>query len=176
MFINSNIVPITKETIGIKKKVDVLAKEIDAEKSKESEFAKYATDFSLDEPSQYGNGKINSWLKEFKKRQIEKEAAEKEKNKKEQDKIIIYEDEKEKLLGFNKFSWEGENSTAERFDPIDIAKYLLHFKGVQLDAVDYFGRTPLHYAARVGAFSCTNLLIEKGVNLNIVDTDSVSIN
>lgn len=156
----------------------MLAQKIADEASKESQLASYSETYSLNDPPQYGNDKVNAWLKDIKKQQIEKEAAEKEaekeKNMKEEDRIIIYDDEKEKLLGFNMFNWESKSSIPERFDPIDIAKYLLHFKGVTLDAVDYFGRTALHYAARVGAFSCSNLLIEKGASLNIVDTDQVS--
>ncbi len=52
----------------------------------------------------------------------------------------------------------------------DIVKALLN-KGANADAVDSYGHTLLHWAAREGYTDIAELLLEKGANVNIQDND-----
>ncbi|KAJ3073118.1 hypothetical protein HDU98_002207 [Podochytrium sp. JEL0797] len=56
-------------------------------------------------------------------------------------------------------------------DPVEIVDFLTGYSQLQPDIVDKFGRTPLHYAALIGASSCTNALLKAGVDLNRHDKD-----
>ncbi|KAI9345692.1 ankyrin repeat-containing domain protein [Obelidium mucronatum] len=60
---------------------------------------------------------------------------------------------------------------AEKNDPVEIVDFLATLPEIQSDVVDKFGRTPLHYAALIGASSCTNALLKSGVNLDRPDKD-----
>ncbi|KAI8824809.1 ankyrin repeat-containing domain protein [Fimicolochytrium jonesii] len=69
--------------------------------------------------------------------------------------------------------WEGDQtSAANKSDPIEIVSYLLGVEGIKLDTVDKFGRTPLHYAASVGAFTSSSYLLERGALLDSEDLDT----
>ncbi|KAJ3025255.1 UNVERIFIED_CONTAM: hypothetical protein HDU68_007325 [Siphonaria sp. JEL0065] len=59
-------------------------------------------------------------------------------------------------------------------DPVEIVDFLASLPGIQSDIVDKFGRTPLHYAALIGASSCTNALLKAGVDLDRPDKDGNS--
>jgi hypothetical protein len=95
-------------------------------------------------------------------------------NKNSSQETVVLDEERDVIKGYYSYGWETENIIPERFDPIDILKHISDCKDVQFDLKDEFGRTPLHYAACVGAFSCTTLLIEKNVDINAIDTDNVS--
>ncbi|KAJ3139800.1 hypothetical protein HK100_010977 [Physocladia obscura] len=56
-------------------------------------------------------------------------------------------------------------------DPVEIVDFLVTQTGILPDIVDKFGRSPLHYAALIGASSCTNSLLKADVNLERPDKD-----
>ena len=54
-------------------------------------------------------------------------------------------------------------------DPVEICNILLAaMNEIQIDKIDDFGRSPLHYAARCGATICCLLLVSKGMFQNLV--------
>ncbi|KAJ3018291.1 hypothetical protein HKX48_002982 [Thoreauomyces humboldtii] len=67
--------------------------------------------------------------------------------------------------------WEKRVSNAKA-DPIEIVSYLLSVPNIQPDLPDKFGRTPLHYAGRVGAFTSSSYLINKGAVVDRPDRDT----
>jgi ankyrin repeat protein len=140
--------------------------------------AEYNSKYGLNEHAnshKESTARINNWMREAKERRLsqtlEKKLAE---NKDSYQEIVVLEEERDIIKDYYSYGWETEHIMPERFDPIDILKHLSDFNDVQFDLKDEFGRTPLHYAACVGAFSCTTLLIEKNVDINAVDTDNVS--
>ena len=88
-----------------------------------------------------------------------------------EDTIIIEQDEISTVELYSQFQWEIDSAVAGKVDPIDIIKFLSQYEGLKYDTPDEFGRTPLHYAATVGAFSSTSVLLAKGVNINAQDLD-----
>lgn len=181
MFVESELIPITRNTSVIAKKVKHISEEMKNEEQRIASVRQYAENFHLHElagKSNEENNYVNTWIKEAKQIRLEHEEEEKRKKEskeaKEKEEVVVLEEEKELMKTYSKYSWEKETVSIERSDPIDILKYLADVKGVNYDSKDDFGRTPLHYAACVGAFSCTSLLISKGVDLNAVDSDSVS--
>jgi len=121
---------------------------------------------------------LSSWIKEAK--QIQVDLAEKEQQdknlteKNQEEEVIVLEEEKNLIKSYCLYGWETAVIIPSRFDPIDILKYLSDFEGLNYDLKDDFGRTPLHYAACVGAFSCTSSLISQKVDINALDSDNVS--
>ncbi|KAJ3238586.1 hypothetical protein HDU81_007506 [Chytriomyces hyalinus] len=67
-----------------------------------------------------------------------------------------------------------EVESRNKSDPVELVDYLAGLKGISTDVVDRFGRSPLHYAARVGASSCTNALIKSGAEMDRNDKDDNS--
>ncbi|KAJ3408798.1 hypothetical protein HDU80_004533 [Chytriomyces hyalinus] len=67
-----------------------------------------------------------------------------------------------------------EVESRNKSDPVELVDYLAGLKGISTDVVDQFGRSPLHYAARVGASSCTNALIKSGAEMDRNDKDDNS--
>ena len=51
-------------------------------------------------------------------------------------------------------------------DTDEVLKYLLTIKGLNINAVDTTGYTPLHLAAFHGKLNCVKLLVESGADLN----------
>lgn len=141
----------------------------------------YANKFDLVEFEDSSSNEVDylsTWMKGAKEIQLDqakKERSEKEYKKKEEDSLVILEEEKEMLKAYDTYGWETKALTPARSDPIDLLKCLSEFDVLHYEAKDDFGRTPLHYAACVGAFSCTTLLIEKKVDINAVDSDNVSV-
>lgn len=181
MFVESELIPITLNTSVIAKKVKQISEEMKNEEKRIASVRQYAEKFDLHELAGKSNEEsnyVNTWIKEAKQIRLEHEEEEKRKKEskepKEREEVVVLEEEKESLKIYSKYNWEKENVAIARSDPIDILKYLSDVKGVNYDSRDDFGRTPLHYAACVGAFSCTSLLISKGVDLNAVDSDGVS--
>lgn len=119
--------------------------------------------------------RINNWMRDAKEMRLNQTLKEKlAANKNSSQETVVLDEERDVIKGYYSYGWETENIIPERFDPIDILKHISDCKDVQFDLKDEFGRTPLHYAACVGAFSCTTLLIEKNVDINAIDTDNVS--
>lgn len=163
----------------IKKKVKRISEDIKAEQEKQRLLAEYSHTYHLNEVvhSDKNNiNRINNWMKDAKEVELHQLFSKKQEERKNSDleTVVVLEEERDNLKGYHPYDWETENIIPERFDPIDILKGLSGYEYVQFDLKDEFGRTPLHYAACVGAFSCTTLLIEKNVDINAVDTDNVS--
>lgn len=180
VFVDANLIPITRNTAIISKKVKQISKELKVEQARAKSLSAYADRFDLGEFVEVSNNDtdyLSTWMKEAKKIQLDqadKEEIEKQGKKHEEDDIVILEEEKDMLKVYYTYGWETKTVNPLRFDPIDILKYLSDFDGLHYEAKDDFGRTPLHYAACVGAFSCSTLLIDKKVDVNAVDSDNVS--
>lgn len=175
VFVESNLIPITRNTSIISKKVKQVAKEIKTEKDRMKALNSFSAKFDLGEFSEDSNH-LNVWMKAAKKIQLDKsELEEKKENieseRKDEEDILILDEERDLLKVYCDYSWE--DTAPARFDPIDILKYLSDSEDLHYDIKDEFGRTPLHYAACVGAFSCTSLLVEKNVDINAIDSDKV---
>lgn len=151
------------------KKFKQLCEAIKYEERRKKSLLKFAEEYLLDSESY-----ADCWLKAAKEKQLELEDAEKEKEKREKNPQDYYfvEEEKESLEEYKTCQFEGLDSNAQ-FDPIEIVKYFSSHEGVDCNIRDVFGRTPLHYAACVGAFSCTTLLLGKNVDINAIDDDKV---
>lgn len=139
------------------------------QEQREKSLLKFSEEYLLD-PESYAD----CWLKAAKKKQLELEAAEEERKRREEKPEGYYfaKEEKESLAEYKSCQFEDLDSN-EQFDPIEIVKYFSSHEGVDCSIRDVFGRTPLHYAACVGAFSCTTLLLDKNVDINAVDDDNV---
>ena len=88
-----------------------------------------------------------------------------------EDIIIIEQDEISTVELYSQFQWEVDSAVPSKVDPIDIIKFFSKYDELRYDIADEFGRTPLHYAATVGAFSSTSVLLAEGVNINAQDLD-----
>lgn len=164
-----DFVPLNRHTAIVAKKLQQITKELNSDKMIEDALLSFSNTYSLD-PSVT----TDAWLEASKRKQL-KQKDEKEKSKNVSEEHIVMTDEEKKFIkGYNQFSFEKESDKHKRFDPMDIVKYLTDHEEIDCDSQDEFGRTPLHYAACVGAFSCTTILIGKKVNINAVDADHVS--
>lgn len=122
--------------------------------------------------SKYGSGNTTSWFIDGRKKQLEEIEAMK-KSEVDEEKNIDFASEKELTL-YTDANWEELNkSQIIKSDRIDILDFLLKYPQLECDQRDIFGRSPLHYAARVGSFTCTTRLLERGLDLNAVDADMV---
>ncbi|KAJ1565664.1 hypothetical protein HK096_000571, partial [Nowakowskiella sp. JEL0078] len=63
------------------------------------------------------------------------------------------------------------NDKLVNFDPVEIVDYLIELDGLSCDIADNFGRSPLHYAAEIGATSSTNAILSKGATIGRRDFD-----
>lgn len=57
--------------------------------------------------------------------------------------------------------------------PLDMIKHLVAY-GIDVDAVDSYGNTALHYAVRLNNLSTVEYLVEQNANVNHVNIDGVS--
>lgn len=155
----------------------LVSQEIKQEQEKQEKLASYATEFDLHEHANNDSmAQVNGWLKNAKWVRLNQELDEKKKktsNNKHED-LHMTDQEKHQIRAYHTYHFEAEKDIPERFDPVDIFKFLSVYKDLKLDALDAFGRNPLHYAACVGAFSCSTLMISKGTDMNVVDSDNVS--
>jgi ankyrin repeat protein len=163
VFVNMNYVPDMQYIRSTKERVQNSQKKIEAEKKQ----AKVVEDFV----SKYGTDTTRSWFSDGK--QIELEKKMKKAVKPEDDKKVELASDEDLLL-FEHAEWEDPTQNqVMKSDRVDIFGFLLHYSKISLDQADILGRTPLHYAARVGAFTCTTQLLEKNINLNALDKDKV---
>ncbi|KAJ3087259.1 hypothetical protein HK102_011472 [Quaeritorhiza haematococci] len=105
------------------------------------------------------------------KKKMEAEASGKQQQQEEEDRMELDGfDASDPVYATRK--WELENSGGRiKADPIDIISYFIDLDKIQFDKPDKFGRTPLHYAARVGAFTCTSYLLERKAKIDEEDKD-----
>ena len=181
IFVDSDLIPITRNTAVISKKVKQISKEMKQESDRAKVLNDYAEKFDLNPLAGNDNESVNyvgSWIKEAKQIRLDiakKEALDEDLQIQNQDdEVTVLEEEKELMKVYFKYGWETEGLVPARFDPIDILKYLSDVHTLDFNAKDDFGRTPLHYAACVGAFSCTSFLIGQKVDINALDSDNVS--
>ncbi|KAI8907521.1 ankyrin repeat-containing domain protein [Powellomyces hirtus] len=80
-------------------------------------------------------------------------------------------DDRDQGLEWFTASWERDASKTNKSDPIEIVSWLLELPGIEVDRPDKFGRTPLHYAGCVGAFTSTSYLIDRGAVADRKDRD-----
>jgi hypothetical protein len=166
-----NTIPITQDTTVVAKKVRQISKEIEAEKKKEETLTKHADDYDL-------NTKFyaNKWILEATTIRyddiIQRKKSESKKDDEEEE-IQMTPEEKAVMRTYVDYKWESAKDSLKHFDPVDMVKYLSSFGSIDYSVKDYFGRTPLHYAACVGAFTCTSFMLKKDIDINDVDTDKV---
>ncbi|KAI7902907.1 ankyrin repeat-containing domain protein [Cokeromyces recurvatus] len=173
IFVNNQTIPLIQNNLIISKKVNQMIKEIQEQKEKESILNDYINQFDLVDDETSSIGQINEWMKNAKMTQIHQEyKAKKALEIKDDETIFVSDEEKASLNKYLDCEWETELDIPERSDPIDILKYLSGCKAIKFDIQDEFGRTPLHYAACIGAFSCSTFLIEKKVDINTFDLDN----
>ncbi|KAK4515576.1 uncharacterized protein ATC70_010527 [Mucor velutinosus] len=174
-FVDSNTIPLTRDTILLQKKMKLVSQEIKQEQEKQEKLASYATEFDLhDHANNDSMAQVNSWLKNAKLVRLNQELDEEKKKAASNNHEDLYmtEEEKHQIRAYHTFHFEAEKDIPERFDPVDIFKFLSQYQDLKLDLLDAFSRNPLHYAACVGAFSCSTLMIGKGVDMNVVDSDN----
>lgn len=178
VFVDCDLIPITRNTVILSKKVKQIAKELQAKQERLETLNDYAHKFDLGEFSGVSSENVDYlsvWMKSAKETRLNQAKIEENQCKNKVEDIFVLEEEKDTLKLYCNYVWESATINPARSDPIDILKYLSDFKGLKLDVKDEFGRTPLHYAACVGAFSCTSLLIENKVDINALDSDNVSL-
>ncbi|KAI8983506.1 hypothetical protein BDB01DRAFT_126676 [Pilobolus umbonatus] len=164
VFVSLDLIPLTKDSKILKEKVNQIAADIESRKKRKSALNQYSNNLRL-----HDKDNLDKWIKEAKKLQIKKD-FEDERAKLES--VEISEDQKALISKYTKYTWESETSRIERFDPVDIIKYLCSSDKIKCDVTDQFGRTPLHYAAAVGAYSCATSLLHLNANYEILDTDN----
>jgi hypothetical protein len=166
-----NTIPITQDTAVVAKKVKQISKEIEAEKKKEEILTKHADDYDL-------NTKFyaNKWILEARTIRydgiIQRKKSESKKDD-EKEEIQMTPEEKAVMRTYVDYKWESTEDSFKHFDPVDMVKYLSSFGSIDYSVKDDFGRTPLHYAACVGAFTCTSFMLKRDIDINDVDTDKV---
>lgn len=180
-FVDSNTIPLTRDTILLQKKMKLVSQEIKQEQEKQEKLASYVTEFDLHEHANNRSmAQVNAWLKHAKLVRLNQELDDKKKNEKKkassnkEEDLHMTDEEKHQIRAYHTYNFEAEKDIPERFDPVDIFKFLSQYKDLKLDSLDAFGRNPLHYAACVGAFSCSTLMISKGIDMNVADSDNVS--
>lgn len=125
------------------------------------------------ELARYGgyDEEADSWLRDAILKTILEKQQSKPQNAEEE---AIDANDMELIKTVSSMKWEKEVGAKGKTDPIDIIMFLASQPDIQYDIPDRFGRTPLHYAACAGAFSCTTLILDKNVNINAQDLDKVS--
>ncbi|KAI9257420.1 ankyrin repeat-containing domain protein [Sporodiniella umbellata] len=166
VFVKMDFIPLNKHTHTAAKKYKQLSEDLYEEKEAEEKLLHFSKTYCLD-----SRDTADSWLESGKRKQLKKEYSEKKKETSSEGYAELTIQEKSSLLIFKNCNFEKVSDKQERFDPIDIVKYLAGFQEVDFKAYDNFERTPLHYAACVGAFSSTNILLSKEADIDAVDTD-----
>lgn len=165
-----DVIPHMQFLEPIAKKTKELLKERNAQAQVERESERLVT--------KYGHpnaANTNDWIRHavIKYHEEKKKANEDNTN----DKENIAPSSPEELATLEKYSqmqWELDTAVSTKADPIDIIRFLCNYRSssAQLNICDEFGRTALHYAAMVGAFSSTSIMLQHGADLNAKDFDS----
>lgn len=165
-FVGLDMIPDMRSTVLTHKKAKKLAKrDMDARRVEE-QTDEYVRKYG------FGDDKSDELIQDGARLYLQAKEAEK-KSKESDNDLVITTEEEASLAVYSGMQWEADNRQPEKSDPVDIVMFLLGFPGIQCDVADKFGRTPLHYAACVGAFSCTSYLLEKGVDGSARDSDEV---
>lgn len=163
MFVDLGYVPDMRFVRPIKERVEKSQRKIRAEKK----LAQTIEAFS----NKYSSDVTRSWFSDGKRLEMEKSVKNEEQA--EDDKIADFATDEELRL-FDYANWEdSDKRQVTKSDRVDIIGFLLHYPKISLDLRDVLGRSPLHYAASVGAFTCTTQLLERSVDLNALDNDNV---
>ncbi|RUS22547.1 hypothetical protein BC937DRAFT_88542 [Endogone sp. FLAS-F59071] len=157
-FIDIHTIPQMKTTRLEKEKIDKQKKIMDRLNARELELHSFVNKYSANDYN------LTEWLLEGKRKEMEKNP--------EADYDEGFAMTYSKGI-YRKDQWEKYNSESDviKGDPIEIVSFLLASKDIQIDVVDRFGRTPLHYAARLGAFTCSSYLLDRGALVNADDLD-----
>ncbi|KAI8979262.1 ankyrin repeat-containing domain protein [Mycotypha africana] len=170
-FIKKNYIPRTTKTVLLLPKVEQLRNDLELEKNKKKMLENYISKYTLNDQI-YTENVPDTWLIEAAKKHINEHLKSEDGTQMQTvNKVMLNKEENQLLKNYVDCYWEKEDDTFQRFDPIDILQYLLNCIDLNYEAEDIFGRTPIHYAACVGAYSCTTLLIQKGININTLDED-----
>ncbi|KAI8149897.1 ankyrin repeat-containing domain protein [Fennellomyces sp. T-0311] len=164
-FIHMDIIPHMREMTKIAKKVNKVRKDKSNARAIEKKVASAIEKFTRNNSDQVASEWIGYAVRTFQQKVYETKSSALD------DIIVIDQDEMPQLELYSQFKWEMDAQVPGKMDPIDIIKFLSNYSELQPDPVDHFGRTPLHYAATVGAFSSTSILISKNVNINAQDLD-----
>ncbi|KAI9264234.1 hypothetical protein BDA99DRAFT_51448 [Phascolomyces articulosus] len=173
-FIHMNIIPHMRKMADIGKKVKKFIQDKKERETLEENVTKSVEKYGRDTK----DATSNNWIAHAVRIYLENNKPKKPTTTKnnsvstmDEDEVIIDQDEIPTLELYSQFQWEIDTTLPTKVDPIDIIKFLSQFDGLKYDTADEFGRTPLHYAAAVGAFSSTSILLAKGVNINAQDLD-----
>ncbi|KAJ3055438.1 hypothetical protein HK097_010471 [Rhizophlyctis rosea] len=161
-FIDVRMIPYMHIAVEEKKKHEKYQKKIDAERRAEQRTKAIVEKFKLHS----GDTKAEEWLAAA---DVEVAKRKSEKALKEVGDII---DERSEGLEWHTGRWEDDGEIGKvKGDPIEVLSWLVELPAIQLDSKDKFGRTPLHYAARLGAFTSSSYLLERGANIEGADGD-----
>ncbi|KAI9315378.1 poly polymerase catalytic domain-containing protein [Dichotomocladium elegans] len=125
--------------------------------------------------SMYGHPKsmaTNQWIREAviaKHKRLQRRRA--SSSSEEDDLRLLSTQELALLETYAEMKSEIDYPLARKSDPIAIINFLLRYPVLECDKADRFGRTPLHYAAATGAFSCSSMLCSRGVVVERLDND-----
>lgn len=166
IFVHLNLIPDMRKTVQAYKRVQQMKEERAAERKHLNTVNSFRERFA-----RLGDAEHDSYLetliiKYYEARKQEQEPKEP---------VPVDDENVANQLGiWIDLNWEKEKRLPAKYDPINLLLFLVQMApDAALNLADVFGRTPLHYAACLGAFSCTSTLLEKQVPLNVPDHDEV---
>ncbi|KAI8333682.1 ankyrin repeat-containing domain protein [Chlamydoabsidia padenii] len=170
IFTGLHVVPRMKTTDLTYKKVKALIAEQTLAKLEENTIKQYV--------EKYGqvNDDLDAWLEQHKRMAVEQEkllkACETKNNSEDDEATKLTDHDRVTLVKYLDYTFEQDSQIAP-FDPVDMLKDLVDTPGIELDLMDSFGRTPLHYAVIVDAISCVNMMLDSGkIDVNTKDYDT----
>lgn len=186
----THIATISKERFKLykeqKEKNEQQSDKMDVDKTEENVSKDESEDESEDEDdvtfATFGL-EYRSWLletyttKKSDEDNVMKITNEKKENKSEVEIEVSFSDEEMKLFKAYEVygdGWEDIKYPPKQMDPIDTVNFLSVVNGIQYDIRDVFGRSPIHYAAILGAFTCTTFFLNNQIDINTLDGDNVS--
>jgi hypothetical protein len=164
VFVDLCFVPDMHYTRPIKERV-MRSQEIERRKEK---IHTIVTEFT----SKYATKSTASWLSEGRELKVNKRLELKDQDNRDASLPLA---STEELRQFGSATWEKlDSNSMVKSDRIDIFGFLLQHPTLELNTRDSLGRTAMHYAASVGAFTCTSQLLDRGAELNELDNDQVN--
>ncbi|KAM3589297.1 hypothetical protein VKS41_000165 [Umbelopsis sp. WA50703] len=161
VFVDLCFVPDMHYTRPIKERVK-RSQEIERRKEK---IHTIVTEFT----SKYATKSTASWLSEGRELKVNKRLELKDQDNRDASLPLA---STEELRQFGSATWEKlDSNSMVKSDRIDIFGFLLQHPSLELNTRDSLGRTAMHYAASVGAFTCTSQLLDRGAELNELDND-----